>query len=153
MLWYKEAIVHRQEQESGMPKFTHTHALWLLLPALLLSACANISKSERMDDLNNTLKNYKRDIRWGEFDTAWSFRRWEEGKREEPPETLKGLRVTDYKVVNTHMGADNLSYTQTAHISYHLADSPSVRKIVDRQKWEYDGEAKRWWLVSNMPQF
>lgn len=136
-----------------MSKFAHTHALWLLLPALLLSACASISKSERMDGLNNTLKNYKRDIRWGEFDAAWSFRLWGEDNREEPPEKLKDLRVTDYKVVNTHMSTDNLSYTQTVHISYHLADSPRVRKIIDRQKWEYDEEAKRWWLVSDVPQF
>ncbi len=136
-----------------MFKFAPTHALCLLLPALLLSACANISKSERMDGLNNTLKSYKRDIRWGEFDTAWAFHRWETNERKEPPEKLKDLRVTDYKVVNTHMSADNLSYTQTVHISYHLADSPRVRKLIDRQKWEYDEEAKRWWLVSDMPQF
>jgi len=136
-----------------MPRSVPLKALWLLLPAVLLGACASLDKNERLTSLDNTLKNYDRAIRWVQFDAAWAFHKWDEGERQAPPASLKNVRVTEYKVVATHMAVDNLSYTQTVHIAYYLLDSPRERRLTDRQRWEYDADAKRWWLVSEMPQF
>jgi len=134
-----------------MPKFAPAHTLWLLLPVLFLSACA--TTSGRLDDLDRTLKNYDRAIRWGQFDAAYSFRKWEPNTQPAAPKSLQNLRVTQYKVLSTDLSIDKQSYTQVVKISYYLLDSPRERQTTDRQKWEYDEEQKRWWLASEIPAF
>ena len=134
-----------------MPKFTPANALWLLLPALLLSACA--TTSARMDSLDRTLKDYDRAIRWGQFDAVYAFRKWEDDQRPVAPKSLQNLRVTQYKVLSSDLSIDKLSYTQVVKIHYYLLDSPRERQVTDRQKWKYDEEQKRWWLISEIPAF
>lgn len=136
-----------------MPPTLPAKPLWLLLLALSLGACAAISENERMTGLDNTLKNYERAIRWADFDAAYGFHRWGDGDDPTPPKRLGNVRVTQYQLVNSHMATDNLSYTQTVRISYYLLDSPRERQIIDRQRWEYDEKAGRWWLASPPPQF
>ncbi len=134
-----------------MPKLIPAKTLWLLLPALLLGACA--TTSGRMDDLDRTLKNYDRAIRWGQFDAVYAFRQWKDEERPTAPQSLKNLRVTQYKVLSTDLSIDKQRYTQVVKIHYYLLDSPREREVTDRQKWEYDEEQKRWWLVSEIPAF
>jgi len=134
-----------------MSIFTPAKTLWLLLPVLLLSACA--TTSGRLDSLDRTLKDYDRAIRWGQFDAVYAFRKWEDEQRPVAPKSLQNLRVTQYKVLSTDLSIDKLHYTQVVKIQYYLLDSPRERQVTDRQKWEYDEEQKRWWLSSDIPAF
>ncbi len=134
-----------------MSKSTPANILWLLLAALLLSACA--TTSARMDSLDRTLKDYDRAIRWGQFDAVYAFRKWGDEQRPVASKSLQNLRVTQYKVLSSDLSPDKLKYTQVVKIHYYLLDSPRERQVTDRQKWEYDEEQKRWWLTSEIPAF
>ena len=134
-----------------MPTSTRAQMLWLILLAVFLSGCA--TSTERMDDLDHTLRNYKKTIRWADFDSAYGFRKWEAGSQSSPPESLKNVRVTRYEVGNSDLSTDKMSYTQVVRISSYLLDSARERQLTDQQKWEYDEENGHWFLISEMPEF
>lgn len=134
-----------------MYKVSHTTTVWLILMAVFLVGCA--TTTERMDDLDNTLRAYKKSIRWADFAAAYSFRKWQEGDVQAPPESLKDVRVTRYEVGNSQLSKDKLSYSQVVKISYYRMDSAREREIIDRQRWEYDETSARWMLVSEIPAF
>lgn len=134
-----------------MPTSNRVQMLWLIMLAVFLGGCA--TSTERLDDLDRTLRNYKKTIRWADFDTAYSFRKWEEGSRSVPPESLKNVRVTRYEVGKSDLSSDKMSYIQMVRIFYYRLDSARERQLTDRQKWEYDEEKGHWYLTSEMPEF
>lgn len=126
--------------------------LWLLLPLVLfLGGCA--STTERMDDLGDTLRNYKKSIRWAQFEQAYSFRKRQDGSDAMPQQSLENVRVTKYTEGGSQLSADKLHFSQTVRISYYLLDSPREREVTDQQQWVYDSEKGRWELTSELPKF
>lgn len=135
----------------------HAWKAWMLVPCLagllmLLAACATGGPDRRL--LEDTLYDYSSAIRWGEIDAAlghvdpeWlaehpldgvARRRFEQSqvtgyyvrKRSEDAEGQLQLLV-ELRLVNRH--------TQTERV------------VMDRQRWRWDAEDKRWWLVSGLP--
>ncbi len=134
-----------------MPTSTLARALWSILLAMFLVGCA--TSTQRLDDLDHTLRNYKKMIRWADFGSAYTFKKWEQGDQAAPPASLENVRVTRYEVGNTHLSTDKMTYTQTVRISYYLMDSARERQLMDHQKWVFDKEKGRWFLISDIPKF
>jgi hypothetical protein len=117
-----------------------------------LAGCAT-AKADR-DLLDTTLLNYAAVIRWGNFEDAATF---------VDPETTKAhplsqldlarysqVRVTGYNEQPLRP-AGELEMHQTVEIGLVNNNTQSVRTVLDRQVWRYDAKAKRWWLVSGLP--
>ena len=129
------------------------------LPSLLvfavaaLSGCGAVSKSqERL--LEETLESYSAVIRWGTFEEALAF---------VDPETLKShpvskldleryhqVQVTAYNEQPVRPVGDH-DVQQAVEIGLVNVNTQSARSIIDRQLWRFDEKAKRWWLVSGLP--
>ena len=65
-------------------------------------------------------------------------------------ERLHQVRVSGYDE-QPAIPAGEDEVRQTVRIELVNVNTQSVRSIVDRQVWKYDEAAKRWWLISGLP--
>lgn len=121
-----------------------------LLTSLLLGACAT---ADRLDALNQTLRAYEKAIRWAKFDIAYSFRKWDADEQPRLPARLKNVRVTGYEVGNSRFDEKTMTTTQFVTIRYYNTDTLRERSLEDKQRWKYFPEPKRWYLLSDLPDF
>lgn len=123
---------------------------WLLL--IGLAACA-VQEQQQLEDLQVALMRYEKAIRWGEFELANTMR--DADLRTVLPE--KGnhgkIKVTSYQVIQSPSPNATGLLEQTVTIGYVNNTSQLERTIKDHQLWRYDEEARRWWLMSELPAF
>lgn len=133
-----------------------TTRLQRLLPialVLLLAACA--SEGVRQRTLDSTLYQYAGAVRWGGLDQIWGY--VDPKLREERPltalemERLGLFRVTGYQVVNSSETAEG-NIVRLAQIGVVNRHTQAERVIGHREEWRWDAEAKRWWLISGVPE-
>ncbi len=129
--------------------------LRLALSVVLFAALAACSEpATKGDQLENTLETYAATIRWGNFEDALAF---------VDPETLKAhpmtkldldrylqVRVAGYAEQPVRHSGKNEAL-QTVEITLSNNNTLTVRSFLDRQVWRYDEKAKRWWLVTGLP--
>jgi hypothetical protein len=119
---------------------------------LLLSSCATSGKPKRI--LQETLINYASAVRWSGFEQALAFMDPEVLKAH-PPSKLELERFRQVRVTFYHdQPAQNVSeteVTQIVEIGIVNEHSQSERSVIDRQRWRWDEPAKKWWLVSGLP--
>jgi len=136
----------------GMDKPTRVFAaLFAVALCALLVACGGGSKRS---PLEQTLYHYTSAIRWSEFDKALAFvdPAVLESRRpsELEMERYKQYQVSGYDVRRSHTPEEGL-YEQTVEIRLVNRHTQTERIITDHQRWRWDREAKRWWLVSGLP--
>jgi len=125
----------------------------IVLFGALFAGCAAVSGNEQKL-LEETLETYSSVIRWGNFEEALSF---------VDPQTLKThpltkldlerfrqVQVTAYHEQPLRRDGEHQVH-QTVEIGLVNVNTQAARAILDRQTWRYDGQAKRWWLVSGLP--
>ena len=127
----------------------------LCLVVLLIFGCAKYQTGQQMNLYDETSRAYDRAIRWGEFEEAYTYKKLFDQDTKMPDfSDYSQIRVTAYKVKKTIV--DEKSFTRVLRIvdiQYYRMSNVTVKTFVDRQKWEYDEEQKRWYLVSELPDF
>jgi len=127
--------------------------IFLVLVSLsVLAGCA--TQKSKGDLLETTLESYAATIRWGNFEDAAAF---------VDPETLKAhpltaldferyrqVRISGYNAQPARPTGDN-EVALTAEVVLTNNNTQSVRSVLDRQRWRYDDKARRWWLVTGLP--
>lgn len=122
------------------------------LATALLGACA--TPGSKSDLLDNTLQSYAAVIRWGNFEDAAGF--VDPATLQEHPLTALDLqrygqvRVSGYNEQPRRATGDN-EVRQTVEITLANNNTQTVRSVFDRQVWRYDEKAKRWWLMTGLP--
>lgn len=124
----------------------------IALSFVLLAGCAT---NQRRDTLTTTLNAYGSTLRWADFQRAAQFIK-PELHASQPiskldMERYKQVRVSEYDAGNGPVPLGENQAQQTVHINLINVHTQSERSIVDRQTWEYDEAAKRWWLISGLP--
>jgi hypothetical protein len=102
------------------------------------------------------LRGYATAVRWNEWDLAFEYLSpkllADKPLSELEHERLKQIRVTGYDEVIQRKVSKTL-FEQTVDIRLINVHTQAERTIRDRQRWEYDPQLKRWWLVSGLPDF
>ena len=139
------------KKETEMYKFA---VKWVVL-MLLIMGCASLDKEkESWLKFDETSKAYIRAIRWGEYEGAYGFKRPPNTQDELPDfNELSDVRVTSYRVKQTIISENEIMVMQIVDFQYYRMRNVTVRTITDRQKWEYDKEKERWYLISDLPDF
>jgi hypothetical protein len=126
-------------------------ALFAVALCALLAACGGSSKRSPLEE---ALYHYTSAIRWSEFDKALSFVDPQVLAQRTPSdlemERYKQYQVSGYDVRRTNTPEEG-SYEQTVEIRLVNRHTQVERIITDHQRWRWDKEAKRWWLVSGLP--
>jgi hypothetical protein len=104
-----------------------------------------------VNSMEAALGTYGEAIRWGYFDTAYSY--VHPNKRRKVPRDLGNVRIIGYEVVQPPFLKDDTTVEQVARIEYVHKDVQLVRMLSDRQLWCYDMATNRWWLESGIPEF
>lgn len=123
-----------------------------VLALLLVTACGSMGAQRNPRD--QTLYTYVSAVRWSDFEAARAFL---------DPETVRTRPVTDfemerykqfqvagYEVKSASEPAEGL-YEQVVELRVVNRNTQVERVVTDRQTWRWDAEAKRWWLVSGLP--
>ena len=119
---------------------------------ILLSACAEVSTRNTQLDL--TLIQYEKALRWSGIEQTNQFRKQPIRFTPRQQAMFKKIKVTGYDIVQTSYRDDKLKQLQViqlVQIRYVNEDTQIERKINHQQIWEWDSDADRWWLVSPLP--
>lgn len=129
---------------------------WILFVlVLLIFGCAQIQKRDQMLLFDDTSRSYDLAIRWGEFEEAFAFKKLSD-KDDKLPDfaEYRQVRVTSYKVKKTIVDEKSFSKVlRFVDIQYYRMSNVTVKNLIDQQKWEYDEELDRWYLMSDLPVF
>lgn len=122
-----------------------------LFAVILLTACSGARQDTALD---LTLLSYESSIRWNDFETAWEM--VDPEYREKNPqsstdwERLKQIQVAGYRRNGTTVIEDG-KIGQVVEVEVINVHTQTPRKIIDKQIWKWDEEAKRWWLTTGLP--
>ena len=119
---------------------------------LMLAACASRGPDRRL--LDETLYDYSSAIRWGELDAALAHVDPAVlAKRPLEPldrRRFEQVQVTGYYVQKRGETAEGELH-QLVELRLVNRHTQTERVVLDRQRWRWDAEARRWWLVSGLP--
>ena len=128
---------------------------WIaLVLVFLIFGCAGIQTGKKMTLFDDTGRAYLRAIRWGDYETAYAFRNIQGTDNKMPDfQDLRQIRVTAYNVKQTILSEDKSTILRIVDFQYYRITNVTVKNLIDNQKWEYDEEANRWYLTSELPDF
>lgn len=124
----------------------------LALTTALLGGCAGVGSEK--NEMEQTMYHYAAAVRWGEVEQILAFHD-PKVLGEHPPESIelqrwRQLRVTGYRARGLEPQPDE-TVVQFAEIEFMNRHTQTTSSLLDREHWRYDKEAKRWWLISGLP--
>jgi hypothetical protein len=126
----------------------------VLIPALIIFACASVPEQVAMEKFNKMARSYELSITWSEFEAAATHLKPGSDDVEAPDfDYLKNIDVSQYKVKKVSISDDRQQVTQVVDIQYYHKNQMIVRTISNKQIWEYDPTLKRWMLTNGLPDF
>ena len=126
----------------------------LLAGLLVLAGCA--TGGGQRDALQRAQYDWSAAIRWGDFEGAWTLvdpaYREAHSLSDLELERYKQVQVSAYHELGAQAMPDGtaLREVEIGVINRHTQVERSTRYT---ERWRYDAQAKRWWLVSGLPDF
>jgi len=115
-------------------------------------ASKSTAKAEKA--LQDSLKSYELAVRWNDFEAAASsldpLTVEEEAFSDDVETYYKGFQVSGYRV-KAAMLIDPQTFGQRVELRVIEQDTQIERLVIDRQRWRFDPESKRWWLTTGLP--
>jgi hypothetical protein len=141
----------KQKEEGEMGKLKCT----VFVLVLLIVGCAKIEVQQQMSLFDETIRAYDRAIRWGEYEEAFAYKKLLDQDNKVPDfAEYRQIKVTAYKVKKTILDEESFSkVVRFVDIQYYRKSNVTVKTLIDRQKWEYNEEIDRWYLISGLPAF
>jgi hypothetical protein len=104
--------------------------------------------------LQDNLKSHELAVRWNDFEAAAAsldpLTIQDEPFSEQDEAYYKSYQVSGY-LVRASMLIDPQTFGQRVELRVIDQNTQTERVVVDRQRWRYDAEAKRWWLTTGLP--
>ncbi|KAF1719527.1 hypothetical protein [Pseudoxanthomonas wuyuanensis] len=132
----------------------HIRAVMLLALAWLVPMSADALNSRQRSKLEEIQNAYAAAIRWGDFESAWQLVD-PEYRAEQPMTDLEfgryeQVQVSGYRDINVSADPDG---TMVRNIELRVINKHTMaeRTLRYRERWKWDAEAKRWWLVVGLP--
>jgi len=127
--------------------------LWVLGLLAVLAPAGAQSRLQR-GKLQQVQDAYAASIRWGDFENAWQAvdpaYRAEHPMTELEFERYKQIQISGYRDLSTRSGPDG---TVERAVELRVINKHTMAERTERyvERWRWDPEAKRWWLVVGMP--
>jgi uncharacterized protein YceK len=126
--------------------------LLTLALALLVAACGAVDT--KRSPREETLYGYASAVRWSDFEAAKGFL---------DPDTVSARPVTDFEMerykqfqvagyeVRSAKQDSPEEFEQVVEMRVVNRNTLVEKVLTDKQRWRWDEEAKRWWLISGLP--
>jgi hypothetical protein len=133
----------------------HTIGKWLLAVGLLLVlAPASAQGRLQRGKLQQVQDAYAASIRWGDFENAWQAvdpaYKAEHPMTELEFERYQQVQISGYRDLSTSGGPDG-TVERAVELRVINKHTMAERTMRYRERWRWDPEAKRWWLVVGLP--
>lgn len=120
--------------------------LSFLLLALITAACTS---QVIRNELADSTKGYNRLVRWHEYENAAKlYRPAEDQTKFQLPADVS---VVDYRVVKSEFDDKKLQATVVVEYDYYRMPSLSVKTARDVQKWVFDADGRKQWMIVSPP--
>lgn len=124
-----------------------------LLALMLVLGQADARQKGKLDETQNA---YAAAIRWGDFEGAVNFLDPEYLKEHPVGEfelsRFEQVQVSGYRDLNTSVDPDGV-VVRAIEVRIINKHTQAERTVRYRERWRYDEEAKRWWVVGGLPDF
>ena len=127
--------------------------LWGLALLAMLAPAGAQSRMQR-GKLQQVQDAYAASIRWGEFENAWQAvdpaYRAEHTMTELEFERYKQVQISGYRDLSSRGGPDG---TVERAVELRVINKHTMAERTERyvERWRWDPQAKRWWLVVGLP--
>ena len=127
--------------------------LWVLGLLAVLAPAGAQSRMQR-GKLQQVQDAYAASIRWGEFENAWQAvdpaYRAEHPMTELEFERYKQVQISGYRDLSSRGGPDG---TVERAVELRVINKHTMAERTERyvERWRWDPQAKRWWLVVGLP--
>lgn len=126
----------------------------LVLGLLAVFAPAGAQSRMQRGKLQGVQDAYAASIRWGDFENAWKA--VDPVYRDEHPmsdlqfERYQQVQISGYRDLSTRGGPDG---TVERAVELRVINKHTMAERTERyvERWRWDPEAKRWWLVVGLP--
>lgn len=131
---------------------------YLLLSCLFafaVSACQTTgTKNNRLTEVQYA---YSAAIRWGDFEGAANLIKPELRKKLAPTamqlERYKQIQISGYNDVGSEVDKEKGTAARSINIGVINRHTLAERNVRYAEAWEWDAEAKTWWLIGGLPDF
>ena len=124
----------------------------IVIFSLLVACGGRMTKKKALD---HTLYQYAKVMRWADYNTAITYFSPDIDPIHKPTsidiERMKQFNVSSYVESPILPGETDNSIVQNVQIKLYNIHTKREKVVIDQQNWEYDTEAKRWWLTSGLP--
>ncbi len=137
-------------------KLQNLYFLFFLVLAGCASFSANLESSleRRMQLFEQTTFKYENALRWGYYSVAYDYiKKTNSGQVEPDFGKLRDIKVSTYENLRSTLSGNEQQALQTVEIKYYNINTLVEKTLIMEEKWEYDREEKRWYLLSNFPDF
>lgn len=133
----------------------HVIGKWLLAMALVLVLAPAAAQGRlQRSKLQQTQEAYAAAIRWGDFENAWQAvdpaYKAEHPMTELEFERYQQVQISGYRDLMTSGGPDG-TVERAVELRVINKHTMAERTMRYRERWRWDPEAKRWWLVVGLP--
>jgi hypothetical protein len=125
----------------------------LLAAAVLLTSCQTIREKRDEMKLDDLLKVYEENLRWGSLPNIYNFLDADLRKQTPVPEKLEIVQVTRVHRLTPVAHISETSATLTISIDYVFEDEQVERTLVDEQVWVQQDESGEWFRANSIPRF
>ena len=128
--------------------------LLLLAGLLLVLSPATAQSRLQRNKLEPMQDAYAAAIRWGDFENAWQA--VDPAYKAEHPmtdlefERYRQVQISGYRDISTSGGPDG-TVERAIELRVINKHTMAERTMRYRERWRWDPEAKRWWLVVGLP--
>lgn len=130
------------------------HFTLTLVAILFLSACNTSNVRLRVEDLDESIKQYNIAWRWAMYNRIEAYHRSTSGQPAQLEEAaLENVRVTGYTVKEKNINPEYDEATVKGEIDYYHTNQGTLQKLSFDHRWWYDPELKAWFNSSPIPDF
>ena len=124
-----------------------------LITLLLLSACASQDANMRLGD---NLFAYSQALRWSDYLKAANFIHPNDRPSAQQLEfqlaRLNNVKIVGYTELQRQPIVVGDTAEQTVELRVLNNHTKGERIVHDHQRWRWDPDTRRWWLISGLPQ-
>ena len=125
----------------------------LLAVVALLTSCQTYREKSDGMKLDDLLKMYEKDLRWGSLSNIYNFLDADLRKQTAVPEELEIVKVTKVRRLTQVVPINETSVTLKISIDYVFEDEQVERTLVDEQVWAQHDESGEWFRTNPIPRF
>lgn len=122
-----------------------------LIAAVLLASCQTFREKSEETKLNDILRQYEKNLRWGSLSNIYSFLDADSRKQTSVPADLDNVKVTRVNRLSPVVPISETSVTLKISIDYVFEDEQVERTLVDEQVWEQ--QLGEWYRANAIPRF